>query len=67
MHFEPDTECGIDAGGVTEISRWCKPPELNGKYAKLLLAENRWFAPPANFQCPSGTVLPIALKVHDTL
>jgi hypothetical protein len=23
----------------------------------LLFAENRWFAPPANLQCPSGTNL----------
>ena len=75
MHFEPNTEWWIDAGGAMEISRWCKPPDLNGKYGKprqgrwdgiarfppplpglaLLFAENRWFAPPANFQCPFGT------------
>jgi hypothetical protein len=33
----------------------------------LLLAENRWLAPPANFLYPSGTTLPSALKAHDTL
>jgi hypothetical protein len=40
MRFEPDTECGIDAGGVMEISRWCKPPDVNGKYGKP--RQGRW-------------------------
>ena len=62
-------------GGITEISRWCQPPDRYGKYGEprsgrrngiarfppplpglvLLFAENRWFAPPANLRCPSGT------------
>jgi hypothetical protein len=92
MHLEPDTEWWIDAGGVMEISRWCKPPDSNGKYGKP--RQGRWdgiarllpplpglalvFALPRRgsglksprrpkFQCPSGTVLPTALKVDDTL
>src|SRR5205085_1210235 len=62
-----------NAGGVADISRWCKPPvpttkcgeprqgRRNGHRAisaapagaaDQLFAANRWFAPPANVQCP---------------
>jgi hypothetical protein len=34
MHFEPDTEWFPDAGGITEISRWCQPPDMHGKYGE---------------------------------
>jgi hypothetical protein len=29
MNFEPDIEWFPDAGGITEISRWRKPPARN--------------------------------------
>jgi hypothetical protein len=41
------------------------PSPLSG--LALSFSVNRWFAPPANFQCPSGTTLSTAVKVHDTL
>jgi len=34
MHFEPDTEWFPDAGGITEISRWCQPPDRHRKYGE---------------------------------
>ena len=33
MHFQPDTAWFPDAGGVTEISRWRKPPDIHGEPA----------------------------------
>ena len=68
----PDGRSGMDAGGVTEISRWRKPPVTTQNAASpgratesvvtdsaalpgpRCLAKNRWLAPPANFQRPSG-------------
>src|SRR5438309_7595260 len=64
-----------DAGGIAEISWWCKPPvtitkcgeprqgRRNGGRAisaapiglGLMFVKHRWFAPPANVQCPFGT------------
>jgi hypothetical protein len=49
----------IDAGGVLEISRWCKPPVMQTKCGlDSITPTNRWLAPPANFPCPSGTKTP---------
>ena len=34
---------------------WCRVISAAPAGAALLFADNRWFAPPANVRCPSGT------------